>query len=1090
MSLLACTAVLPAYAETVAPTYRSQEYPSRPLLGGKTAALNRYQRAAVRNYLQGSVRAATTLRVLAIQVQFADSLMGGQPGSRRVEVRDSTYFANEVRHLEQYFSGASLQRLVITWKVTPKLYTLPRNMGYYGDEVLQDGRVVEMMESVIDSADADEDFSLYDTVMLLHAGPGQETDVLGNSREQIFSVFMDQDDIDAAFIDSTVAGLQTADSLGGEPFLLDNFMVLPASPNQDGIVVGSLGIWAFVTGSRLGLVPLFDSTPAGFPDSRGVGDFDLMSSGLFIVNGFVPGFPSAFNRILAGWLDPLLVDTDGRFRLRDINTSAALDTACLKIPITESEYFLVVNRVHDTDFDGMFTFSDFDSNRVPDNTDSLGGAEFDFFLTVFTNPPGLTGSGVYVWHVDENVIRTNFESGFLPNDFVSRKGVDLEEADGVPDLDVGGNNRFSFGSHFDSFRAGHNATFGPGTNPSSLANSGARTGITIRDISAADSFMTCTVEFARPYADIRVRWPDVGSFQPPTAFDLDAVGDTEIVVFADSGRVYAFRPDGTEFLDQDLDPATIEPFFSAPGAVWRGAPAFGDIDGGGDDEIVACSEDGTVYAWKGDGTEVVDGDGNAATIGVLYQGAPLAAPPMLVDVAGDARNEIAVVESVGDSIFIGFLDDRGLKVPPTLISPAPLRVQAQYCAPLSYGRVEQVGVPGIVAAWTDTVRGVYGISLFGFGQTVETVTFAPLGALRAAFPPVSAPAVGDLNEDGYDEVVVALPDGRLVIHTLSPRGFGQAWSIGGQLGSPLTTPPLPPRRTEIVTLRSTNPSSPALGDVDGDGALEIAVWDNDYFYLFENNGRLATNWPQPIRQISVGSFPPLRFEARLNSPLIGDVDGDGRMDILFPTREGTIYGYHSDGSPVATFPRVGPASMGATAAVADLDNDGELTLIALGSVPLLETFDSVSDIIISANQMVLSLQTLPGSSALTTSFWFSYHHDGLRRGRVSEPHPLRKANNVVVESSFIVYPNPVRGDELHARIVINQSATIDVGIYNLEGERVLSRSFLANPSGTIQTPFDEVINIARFKSGVYLMRLSVKSSGGTDTFVKTFAILR
>ncbi len=140
--------------------------------------------------------------------------------------------------------------------------------------------------------------------------------------------------------------------------------------------------------------------------------------------------------------------------------------------------------------------------------------------------------------------------------------------------------------------------------------------------------------------------------------------------------------------------------------------------------------------------------------------------------------------------------------------------------------------------------------------------------------------------------------------------------------------------------------------------------------------------------------------------------------------------------------------------------------------------------------MVLSLQTLPGSSALTTSFWFSYHHDGLRRGRVSEPHPLRTANNVVVESSFIVYPNPVRGDELHARIVINQSATIDVGIYNLEGERVLSRSFLANPSGTIQTPFDEVINIARFKSGVYLMRLSVKSSGGTDTFVKTFAILR
>ena len=124
----------------------------------------------------------------------------------------------------------------------------------------------------------------------------------------------------------TTVRLRTGDSLGGEPFLVDNFMIVPEEASQDEIVIGSLGIWAFEVGSRLGLLPLFDSSPTGFPDSRGIGEFDLMSYGLFNAQGFIPAFPSAFNRMLAGWVDPINVSADGSFRLRDINSPTMGDT--------------------------------------------------------------------------------------------------------------------------------------------------------------------------------------------------------------------------------------------------------------------------------------------------------------------------------------------------------------------------------------------------------------------------------------------------------------------------------------------------------------------------------------------------------------------------------------------------------------------------------------------------------------------------------------------------------------------------------------------------------------------------------------------
>ena len=639
LSALVVAGVHSVHARTEVPSLRQSQreaVKSKPMKG---STLNRFQEKALRDFLAGQTAILDTLYVGVIQHQFSDSLMGGQEGSRRPELHDSTYFANELTHLYEYYDSASRGRTVVAWELCGELYTMPKEMGYYGDDVLQDERVVEMMEEVIAQSDDVVDFSKYHTVMLIHAGAGQETDLDDNSREQLFSVFMDLGDIQAAFPDSMVEGLITNDTVDGEPFYVDNFMVLPEAANQDGVDIGSLGIWAFVTGSRYGLLPLFDDTPSGFVDSRGVGDFCLMSYGLFAGplldrpggGGYVPVFPCVFNRLIAGWVDPLTIEADGSYDVRDLNRPAAGDTGVHKDPDHGERVFpgREPGARQQTSIVSL-RLSTATPTISPDNTDSLKDAEFDFYLTLFTNPFEFkpdpivgdttimyneTGSGMYVWHIDESVIRQTIDMGSLPNDFASRKGVDLEEADGIQDLDSN-SGVFSFGSHFDSFREGNNTAFTPGSKPSSEANSFAPTGVMVTGISDVGRYMSFDFAVSRSFDETRTRWQGASRFQPPAAFDFGNNAALEVIALSDTLGVFVFNDDGTEFFDGDLgsDGRSIRSFlFRMLFGVERRPSAMSTA---ARRDILAAATDGRLYLLE-----------TSAIVTELRAARPFAAPP-------------------------------------------------------------------------------------------------------------------------------------------------------------------------------------------------------------------------------------------------------------------------------------------------------------------------------------------------------------------------------------------------------------------------------------------------------------------------------
>lgn len=138
----------------------------------------------------------------------------------------------------------------------------------------------------------------------------------------------------------------------------------------------------------------------------------------------------------------------------------------------------------------------------------------------------------------------------------------------------------------------------------------------------------------------------------------------------------------------------------------------------------------------------------------------------------------------------------------------------------------------------------------------------------------------------------------------------------------------------------------------------------------------------------------------------------------------------------------------------------------------------------------MAIQSLPGSAADARLFWPCFQRTPLRQGFVTEGVPLETPTAAVDGNSFYVYPNPVTGHTVHARVTLNVVAQVVVEVFNAEGERTFERRVEANPLGVIDTPLDETIDVSRLKSGVYYMRLQITSDGGTEKLVKPFAIRR
>jgi immune inhibitor A len=115
---------------------------------------------------------------------------------------------------------------------------------------------------------------------------------------------------------------------------------------------------------------------------------------------------------------------------------------------------------------------------------------------------------------------------------------------------------------------------------------------------------------------------------------------------------------------------------------------------------------------------------------------------------------------------------------------------------------------------------------------------------------------------------------------------------------------------------STIFASPAVADMDGDGAKEIVVGNYDgLVYAWKTDGRLVPGWP-----VALG------FRTT-SKAAICDIDVDGAPDVVIASQDGRVHALGANGVPLPGWPQATGGPVVSTPALGDIDDDGIVEII-------------------------------------------------------------------------------------------------------------------------------------------------------------------
>ena len=338
--------------------------------------------------------------------------------------------------------------------------------------------------------------------------------------------------------------------------------------------------------------------------------------------------------------------------------------------------------------------------------------------------------------------------------------------------------------------------------------------------------------------------------------------------------------------------------------VHHSSPVIEDVNGNGIDDVVFGGLDGKVHIANENGASLPGWPRGVIPVGSSTSVA-IESSPTVADLDKDGKNEVIVgagslVKKNQHGGLVVFRRDGSVRcrvgtmdVYNQWTGGPPDRYREAVFSTPAVGDVSGDGYP-------DIVFGSWDHRLYAVNRNCQRIPGFPLDLWDTI---TSSPALFDVDGDGRQEIFIG--------SDATPKG-GYFWAVEYAGG----TSRVMWRRTrdEIVQ------SSPAIANIDGDARMEIVVGagvyyqtaaSNKVFAFNAENGTDVVGWP---RSLGGNTFA---------SPAVGDLNNDGKREIVIATRDGRVQALRGNGTLLWRVMPGGTGEFVGSPIISDLNGDGD-----------------------------------------------------------------------------------------------------------------------------------------------------------------------